>query len=73
MKSSMRLFYKKLYSEAKNLNDSNLSCVFNGVPVLSDKLRESLEGPLSYHELLNALKVAKMTNLQVRMVSASNL
>ena len=54
-----RLFYKKLYSEAENLNDSNLSCVFNGVPVLSDKLRESLEGPLSYHELLNALKGSK--------------
>ena len=54
-----RLFYKKLYSKAENLNNSNLSCVFNGVPVLSDKLRESLEGPLSYHELLNALKGSK--------------
>ena len=56
-----RLFYKKLYSLSGTVKEEDLQSLFENSdsPVLSNLARDSIEGPLSHHEILNALKKSK--------------
>jgi hypothetical protein len=56
-----RLFYKKLYSSPDSHERASLQHLFSNYdsPVLSNLTRDRLEGPLSYQEVLNALKRSK--------------
>ena len=54
-------FYKKLYSSSDTNDRANLQHLFSiyDSAVLSNLTRDRLEGPLSYQEILNALKRSK--------------
>jgi len=56
-----RSFYKNLYSEHEIDKNIDISTFFanSDTPVLSNDQRESLEGPITYKELLEALKSSK--------------
>ena len=54
-------FYKKLYSSNDLVDTTDLHSIIekSGSPVLSNLTRDSIEGPLSHQEILNALKKSK--------------
>lgn len=59
--SEARNFYKSLYSHRKVNNLADLNSIFEkaNAPILTDTMRDNLEGPLSHVELMQALKNSK--------------
>lgn len=62
-------FYQQLYTEksVENINLKRLLGNFN-IPVLNNEMRNSLEGEITYDELLLAFKMRKITRAQAQMV-----
>ena len=72
--SEARNFYKSLYSHRNVNNLADLNSIFEkaNAPILTDTIRDNLEGPLSHVELMQALKIVRMLNPQVPMGSVLN-